>query len=274
MAAVSHAADVPHFDDALCAVQFVDEHEGWAVGTTASSFTPSTAANPGNDNRQAFALRCVPCTSLLPSPAGSSARKFALPPRQQRRDLRTRDGGITWERAARTPCQASRRFSSSMIAMGSSLARLRSIPHGHFPHHGRRRDLDSCSGTAPAGLAGRRFHRRGQWPPGRRLGIAMVLRQDKLVPRKLTLWAAVRAASKSWATELWPWETAVWFWCKDSAGARYGFDTLKLPAEVRACLDFRSVCLPRRRHLDRRPARYRRHAQRRSWRHLGSVSNG
>jgi photosystem II stability/assembly factor-like uncharacterized protein len=247
MAAAGRAGDLRNFDDApLHAVQFIDEREGWAVGDEGAVFH-SVDGGTSWDRQPTGSRASLRSVHFLNPFTGWIVGREELPFRRGSTGLilLTRDGGVTWERVSQNTLPGLERIqfvdarNGFVVGDGSE-----EYPTGIFrtndggahwtPLPGPRRPLwlaadftDSQNGALV-----------GAW------GLLAVLRHDSLVAAEMDTLGGrtVRSIKVVGERAVAVGDGGLVLLSKDSAGARYRYANLKLPAEVRACLDFRTVC--------------------------------
>jgi photosystem II stability/assembly factor-like uncharacterized protein len=245
--APSRGADHRHFEDApLHAVQFVGDKEGWAVGDDGVILHSIDGGETWE--RQPTGLRASLRSVYFLNPfTGWVIGREELPFRKGSSGviLLTRDGGVTWERRSQNtlPGLEKIQFLDARIGFivgdGSD-----EYPTGIFrtndggaswnPIGGPRRPLWLSADFTSAGSGAL----VGAW------GRLEVMRQDRLTPSEIDALGGrmVRSVKVTGDRAVAVGDGGLVLLSKDSAGARYGFADLKLPHDVRASLDFRSVC--------------------------------
>ncbi len=240
------AADLRNFDDAaLHAIQFVDDNEGWAVGDEGVVWHTIDGGNTWE--RQPTGMRAslrslhflTPFTGWiagreeLPGGAGSAGVL-----------LFTRDGGLNWQRVRTTamPGLNRIRFVNNRIGfvVGDGTDQFST---GVFRTTDSGRSWQALPGQRwPAWLAADFQDERagalaGAW------GRLAILRQDALVGAEVDALGGrmVRDLQVIGKRAVAVGQGGLVLLSRDSAGAKWGYAPVNLPAEVRASWDFHAV---------------------------------
>ncbi len=245
-AAIGRGADLRNFDDApLHAVQFIDEREGWAVGDEGVVFHSIDGGESWD--RQPTGVRASLRSVHFQNPfTGWIVGREELPFRRGSVGLilLTRDGGVTWERRSQNTLPGLERIqfvdarNGFIVGDGSE-----EYPTGIF------RTTDGGATWTPVAGSRRPLWLAADFTDSRNGamaatgGLLAVLRQDSLVPAEMDSLGgrSVRGIRVMGERAVAVGDGGLVLLSKDSAGARYRYADLNLPASVRASLDFHAL---------------------------------